>query len=135
METQPITDRELERAEARLPKWMTALAVFASMALLAGGEARAASGLTLGAALAIVNYCWLHQAVAALFRGMVARVPKRVLMKFLLRYPLAVAAIYLFYREARLPLWAIFAGLFAPVGGVLIECVVQLREGFRIRET
>ena len=56
-------------------------------------------------------------------------------MKFLLRYPLAVLAIYLVYRRDWLPLGAILAGLFVPVGGVLIEAMVQLKEGFRIRET
>jgi len=82
-----------------------------------------------------VNYYWLHQAVETLFRVNSARVPRKVLVKFLLRYPLAVLAIYLVYRRDWLPLGAILAGLFVPVGGVLIEAMVQLKEGFRIRET
>ena len=135
MKTQPLTDGQFPRAEARLPKWMTALAAFASVALLARGEPREAAALALGAALAILNYCWLHDTIQALFHVMATHLPKRVLLKFVLRYPLAVVAIYTFYRLGRLPLWAIFAGLFAPVGGVLIECMVQLKEGFRIRES
>src|SRR5690349_19628945 len=118
MEADPIGDRDLERAEARLPKWMIAIAGLATLVILAAGQTRTALGLALGATLAIVNYCWLHQAINTLFGTMNSRVPKRVLTKFVLRYPLAVLVIYLFYRAGRLPLEAIFAGLFVPVGGV-----------------
>ena len=134
-QTEPVADRDMKRAEARLPKWMTALAALATLAVLGAGHARAAAGFALGATLAIVNYYWLHQAVETLFRVNSARVPRKVLVKFLLRYPLAVLAIYLVYRRDWLPLGAILAGLFVPVGGVLIEAMVQLKEGFRIRET
>jgi len=61
------------------------------------------------------------------------RPPKRVLAKFFVRYPLAFAAVYLFYRTGWLPATAILAGLFVPVGGVLIEAVVLLRDGLRIQ--
>jgi hypothetical protein len=61
------------------------------------------------------------------------RPPKRALAKFFVRYPLAFAAVYLFYRTGWLPATAILAGLFVPVGGVLIEAVVLLRDGLRIQ--
>ena len=125
----------LEPAEARLPKWMTALAALATLAVLGAGHTRAAAGFALGATLAIVNYCWLHQAIETLFRATSARIPRGVLLRFILRYPLAALGIYFVYRSGRLPLAAIFAGLFVPVGGVLIEAIVQLKEGFRIRES
>jgi len=129
-----ITGREMEPAEARLPKWMAAIAVLASAVVLGMGQVRAAAGFAVGAILAIVNYCWLHQAIETAFRASSARVPRGVLLRFILRYPLAVLGIYLVCRRGWLPLNAIFAGLFVPVGGVLIEAMVQLKEGFRIRE-
>lgn len=94
-------------------------------ALVAGG-ARLATGFALGAALAVLNYLWLHHAVEALFSEGHTRMPRRVVAKFAVRYPLAFVAVYLFYRTGWLPFGGILAGLFVPVGGVLIEAVVQL---------
>jgi hypothetical protein len=51
-----------------------------------------------------------------------------VLARFVVRYPLAFASVYLFYRTGWLPFAAVLAGLFVPVGGVLIEALVQLRK-------
>jgi hypothetical protein len=124
---------ELDRAEARLPQWMTGVAVVATLAVLVSGHLRQAAGFALGATLAIVNYYWLHQVIETLLRTTSARVPKGVLLKFCLRYPLAFAGIYLVYRSRWLSLAAIFAGLFVPVAGALVEAVVQIKNGFRIQ--
>lgn len=123
--------RELARAEARLPRWMLAAGGAGTLATLALGGARTAAGLALGASLAILNYFWLHEAIRVLFSMESPRVPKLVVAKFLVRYPLAVAGVYFFYRTGWLPITAILAGLFVPVAGVLIEAVVQISEGFR----
>src|SRR5439155_24212244 len=48
-QTEPVADRDMKRAEARLPKWMTALAALATLAVLGAGHARAAAGFALGA--------------------------------------------------------------------------------------
>jgi hypothetical protein len=82
----------------------------------------------VGAGLSILNYFWLHQAIEALFDAGRARLPKRLVAKFVLRYPLAFAGVYLFYRTGWLPFRAILAGLFVPVAGVLIEAVFQIYE-------
>jgi len=60
-----------------------------------------------------------------------ARPARRVLAKFFLRYPLAFAGVYLFYKTGWLPVEAILAGLFVPVGGVLIEAMAVLRAGWK----
>jgi ATP synthase I chain len=124
---------EPDRAEARLPRWMTGVAVAATLAMLVSGHLRQAAGFALGATLAIVNYYWLHQVIDTLFRTTRASVPKGVLLKFCLRYPLAFAGIYLVYRSRWLSMGAIFAGLFVPVAGALVEAVVQIKDGFRIQ--
>ena len=123
---------DLERAEARLPWLMAGIAVSATLAVAATGHIRAGGGLAFGAALAILNYRWLHQATSNLFSAGQTRVPKMVVAKFALRYPLAFASLYLFYRTGWLPFTAILAGLFVPVGGIMIEALIQLREGLRI---
>lgn len=110
---------------------MTGLAVAGTLVAGATEGMRFGAGLALGAALAILNYFWLHQAVAALFSAGRARVPASVIAKFALRYPLAIAGLYLLYKTGWLPFTAILAGLFVPVGGVLIEAIIQIRQGLR----
>lgn len=128
-ETTPATD--LIRAEARLPRWMTAWAILGTLVALFAGRGQVAAGFALGAGLAILNYYWLHQAIEALFNAGHARVPRWLVVKFVVRYPLAFAGVYVFYRTGWLPFQAILAGLFVPVAGVLVEGIFQIREGLR----
>jgi len=77
---------DLARAEARLPRWMIACAVAGGAVLtLLGGHVRVAAGFFSGAALAIVNYYWLHSAIQTAFSDIQPRVPKKVLARFILR--------------------------------------------------
>jgi hypothetical protein len=131
MEAETIEAPDLARAEARLPRWMVGVAAVSTVAVLAAGHVRIAAGFALGAAVAILNYCWLHQAVVALLGASLARVPRRLILKIAVRYPLAFAGVYLFYRTGWLPFAAVMAGLFVPVGGILIEAVIQIRDGLR----
>jgi ABC-type dipeptide/oligopeptide/nickel transport system permease component len=110
---------------------MAACAGVVLLAALASGRASFAAGFALGAALAILNYFWLHQAVAALMTAGKSRPPKHVVAKFLIRYPLAFAAVWVFYKTGWLPFAAILAGLFVPVAGVSIEAVRQIVDGLR----
>jgi hypothetical protein len=122
---------DLARAEARLPRWMLGLGAAATLASVVVEGPRFAAGMALGAALALLNYRWLHQAVVTLASAGEARVPRLVVAKFALRYPLAIAGLYLFYKTGWLPIMAIAAGLFVPVAGVLAEAIVQLASGWR----
>jgi len=118
----------LAKAEARLPRWMALCAVVTFVAVLAAGRFRFAGGFALGAALAVLAYRWLHQAVAAALSAGEGsgRVPKTMVFKLVIRYPLAFGAVYLFYRTRLLPFEGVIAGLFVPVAGVLMECLFQL---------
>lgn len=107
------------------------LAVAVTLGVAVAGHFRIAVGFVLGAALAILNYFWLHQAIAVLFSTGATRPPRSVIAKFALRYPLAFAVVYIFYQSGWLPFSAILAGLFVPVGGVLIESLLQIWLGFR----
>ena len=119
----------VQKAEARLPRWMAGAALVGSIAVMSVGGARAGGAFALGAVLAVLNFRWLHQAVRALMNAGEARPHRGLILKFLLRYPLAFGVVYLFYRTGWLPLLPLLAGLFVPVAGVLAESVVQLCGG------
>ena len=125
---------ELARAEARLPWWMAGCTVLGVLVALVGAGMRFAAGLAFGGALAILNYYWLHQIVAALFATARPRLRTFDVLKFVVRFPLAFAAVYLFYRTGWLPFTAVLAGLFVPCVGVLVECVLQISQGWRCHE-
>jgi ATP synthase I chain len=110
---------------------MIALALGGTVAAAAVEGARFGTGFALGAALAILNYFWLHQAIETLMSAGQGRVSGWVVAKFALRYPLAIAGLYLFYKTGWLPFTGVLAGLFTPVGGVLVESLFQIGEGFR----
>lgn len=119
------------KAEARLLGWMLAWSALGSVASLIGWGTRGAGGFALGAALAILNYLWLHQAIVALMDAGRVRVPKRVLVKFILRFPLAIAGLYGLHKTGWLLFSGILAGLFVPVGGILVEAGIQIAGGLR----
>ena len=122
---------EISQAEARLPRWMMALAGVTAVAALVAGHPQFAAGFVLGAGLALVNYFWLHQAVEHLMEAGTQRLPRVLIAKFLLRYPLVIGGAYLVYRTGWFSLPGLLAGLFIPVGGILLESLVQIREGLR----
>ncbi len=125
---------DLARAEARLPRWMFVVAALGAVVAGIVAGLQFALGLSLGAALAILNYFWLHQAIETLMRAGQARVPRLVLLKVAVRYPVAIALLYLLYRSGWFSFPAILAGLFVPVAGVLIEGIVQIWAGWRVDE-
>jgi hypothetical protein len=122
---------DLARAEARMPRWMVAVAAAGALATLVAGSPRAAIGFSVGAVFGILNYFWLHQTIAALMNSATARVPKRTVVKMFLRFPLWAAGIFLFYETGWLPIVAVMAGLLVPGAGVFIESLVLIGAGFR----
>jgi|SRR5579872_3049008 len=125
----------LEQAEARLPRWMAGIAAAGTALFFALGHARAAAGFALGAAIAIIGYNWLHQIVVALVEQSGARPSRLLIGKLLIRYPLAVVAVFIFYREAWLPFEAVLAGLFIPAAGAIAESLYQIGSAFRHSKT
>jgi len=129
MQTETIQIPELARAEARLPRWMALCGCVALILILLFRQFTIAVGFAFGAALGILNYRWLHEAVQALAQSGQARIPKLLVAKFLLRYPLAFGLVIFFFKTGWLPPMAILAGLFVPVAGLLVEAIVQLGYG------
>jgi hypothetical protein len=129
MPIETIQTPELARAEARMPRWMALCGLLALLAILVCRQFTIALGFALGAALGILNYYWLHEAVETLVRAGESRIPKLVVAKFLIRYPLAFGLVFFFFKTEWLPPMAILAGLFVPLAGVLVEAIIQLGNG------
>jgi hypothetical protein len=129
MQTGTIQAPELARAEARMPRWMMLCGFLALTVILLCRQYKMAVGFGLGAALGILNYYWLHEAVEALVKAGQSRISNWVVAKFLIRYPAAFGLVLVVFKTGWLPPMAILAGLFVPVAGVLIEAIIQLGEG------
>lgn len=122
---------DLAQAEARLPRWMLALAGAGTLGILLSTHVRFGAGFAIGSGLGILNYLWLHHIAETLVNAGRVRPAKTALAKMILRYPLMFASVYLFYKSGWLPFTAILAGFFVPVGGVLIESVILLHDGWK----
>jgi hypothetical protein len=131
MQTEAIPITELDRAEARLPRWMLALACAGTTGCLLAGHARLGASFALGSSVAILNYYWLHQLVKVLMAAVEPRLSIMAVVKLLLRYPLLVCGAYILYRTGWLPLAPFFVGLFVPVAGAILESVLQIRACWR----
>ncbi len=126
-----IDQATLESAEARLPRWMAGFAVAGTLVGLFAVGGRAACGFGLGAAIAMVGYSWLHKAVVSLMNAGRVSPSRMMLGKLLVRYPLAIVVIFVFYRENWLPIEAVVAGFFVPMAAALAESVFQVGSALR----
>ena len=121
----------LDGAETRLPRWMAGFAAAGTLVAFLLAGVRMAGGFALGAGVAMVGYSWLHNAVVGLMNAGSVRPSAFTLGKVLVRYPLAVAIIFVFYYENWLPFEAVLVGLFVPMAGALAESVFQIGAALR----
>jgi ATP synthase I chain len=126
-----VNPTALEGAEARLPRWMGAIAGLGVLVFLALGRGLMAGAFALGAGISILGYLWLAQAVKAALNASEKGVPRRVLLNLVLRYPLAFGAVLIFYETHWLPFTGVLAGLFVPFAGALLESLNLLRRLIR----
>lgn len=131
MQIGTVNPTALEGAEARLPRWMVAIAGLGSVVFLALGRGLMAAAFALGAGISILGYLWLAQAVKAALNASEQGVPRRVLLNLVLRYPLAFGAVLIFYETHWLPFTGVLAGLFVPFAGALVESLNLLRRLIR----
>jgi hypothetical protein len=122
---------DLARSEARLSRWMVLIAVAGMAGLLIMGRGRAGLGFGIGAFFGVLNYHWLRQSVEALGNAAAVRPPRKVIVKFVVRYPVVIVALYLLYRTRWLPFMTIIYGLLVPATAILIESPFLIREGLR----
>jgi len=105
---------------------MAGLTVAGMVVTLALGELRIAAGFGLGAGVALLGYSWLHKAVVGLMDARRERPSNLMLGMLMIRYPLAIAVVFVFYRGNWLPFEAVLAGLFVPIAGAFAESLYQV---------
>ncbi|PYP91338.1 MAG: hypothetical protein DMG65_08170 [Candidatus Angelobacter sp. Gp1-AA117] len=97
-----------------------------------------AFGFIAGCLIAVFNFYWLKRSVSFLADRVTSTGRKQsatgVVMGFLLRYFLIAAGAYGIFKSSAASVYGLFAGLFLPVGAILIEAVYEtygaLRRGF-----
>ncbi|HEV2425352.1 MAG TPA: ATP synthase subunit I [Terriglobia bacterium] len=123
----------LDSTLACLPRSIAGVSAAAVLACLLAEQARFAAGLALGCGVALLGYWWLYRGIRAAFASGEARAPIGVFVRLALRYPVAIGAVLLFDRTGWLPARAVMAGLFAPLGGLVIEFMVLAVQSLRGR--
>ena len=88
---------------------------------------RVTTGLALGGALALFNQHWLRTSVEAVFEGAsAARPPRMRAARYVLRYLVVAAVVYVAAASGLVSLTATLAGMCAVVAGLLAEGFRQL---------
>lgn len=122
-------------AYARIIRFMLALGILATIAVLARFGIVVAAGFLVGCAIAFVNFHWLKRVVSALADRATAtgerQSSKGVVLRFLLRYFLIALAAYAIFKISQDSLYGLLAGLFLPVGAILMEAVYELYAALR----
>ena len=118
---------DLPKIEARMLRWMAALAVLGVIAILPTWGFQAAMALAVGAVLGALNFHWLWQTGKVLMETQTARVPRMTVFLIVLRYPLSFAGLVILYYSRWLNPLPVIAGLLVPGGGVLLESFFLVR--------
>jgi glucan phosphoethanolaminetransferase (alkaline phosphatase superfamily) len=88
-----------------------------------------------GCAVAALNFYWLKLTLTAMADRVTSTGHKQsaagVIARFLLRYVLIAAAVYVIFKGSASSVYGLFAGLFLPVGAIFIEAVYATFGGLR----
>lgn len=112
--------------EAYWPRWMGALALVSAFGVLGRWGGAAAAGFALGALVGILSYHWLHKGISTVLSDPSKKVSGSLVTKVLLRYPLVLGLVVLVFWTGWLPTLGVIAGLFVPVGGILMALIIQM---------
>jgi len=122
-------------AYARIIRFMLALGIVVTIAVLVRFGLAVAAGFVVGCAIALMNFHWLKRVVGALADRATAtgerQSSKGVVLRFLLRYFLIALSAYAIFKISRGSLYGLLAGLFLPVGAILMEAIYELYAALR----
>jgi len=122
-------------AYERIIRFMLLLGIGATVAVLVRFGMAVAAGFLAGCAIAFLNFHWLKRVVSALADRATASGERQssqgVVLRFLLRYFLIGLAAYAILRISRNSLYGLLAGLFLPVGAILMEAIYELYAALR----
>lgn len=110
----------------RMASWMSAFAICGVFVCALSWHWNVALAFSLGAALGILNYLWLHDAADVVISAQEAKVSIRPLVKFCFRYPMVFLIVYFCSSKDWLPLGGMLAGLLVQVAGLLTEAGFQV---------
>jgi hypothetical protein len=92
-----------------------------------------AGGITIGAALAWLNFRWLKQGVSALAAASVAqatqqsaRVPFGSYFFAMFRYALIALSMYVIFKYLKVPILSMIVGLFALGAATVVACLYEI---------
>jgi hypothetical protein len=122
-------------AYGRIVRFMVALGIMAAVAITVGFGVAVSAGFVVGCIIAFVNFHWLKRVISALAdRATVSgerQSSSSVVLRFLLRYLLIALAAYAIFKISRESLYGLLAGLFLPVGAILMEAAYELYAALR----
>ena len=122
-------------AYERIIRFMLLLGIGATVAVLVRFGMAVAAGFLAGCAIAFLNFHWLKRVVSALADRATASGERQssqgVVLRFLLRYFLIGLAAYAIFTISRNSLYGLLAGLFLPVGAILMEAIYELYAALR----
>jgi hypothetical protein len=112
-------------ALARIPRFMIAVAVVATLGTGLRWNWKAALGLACGSLISYLNFIWLERVVSALGERAAASQKRQssagVVVRFVLRYALMALGAYGILTVSSGSAYGLMAGLFLPVAGILCE--------------
>jgi hypothetical protein len=117
--TDELTDPAM--VERRVWRNIFAVIAFAIVAAAFAADLSFMLGLLMGGALALFNYKWLHASVKAALATGTGKAAPATVMKFLFRWIIIGAAVYVADLTGYFNPMAILAGLLAPAVAVMIE--------------
>jgi len=122
-------------AYGRIVRFMLVLGIVATIAVLLRFGPTVAAGFALGCAIAALNFYWLKRVVSALADRATQSgqrpSSKGVVLRFLLRYFLIALGAYAIFKISRDGLYGLLAGLFLPVGAIMMEAGYELYAALR----
>lgn len=119
----------------RIVRNMVVLGVIVTPVLWVRYHRALALSFAAGCLIAALNFYWLKVTLTAM-ADRITRTGQRqssagVIARFLLRYLLIAAGVYAIFKGSADSVGGFFAGLFLPVGAILIEAVVAVFGGLR----
>ncbi|MFL6207559.1 MAG: ATP synthase subunit I [Pyrinomonadaceae bacterium] len=127
---------EAEAVERRLFRVMCGAVALAVLVSGAFAPWRVTTGLLLGGVLAVVNHHWLRTSIRTAYSGvpLMGLRPKLSIARFVLRYFVVGAAVYVAYQYDLVSIVATLVGLSAFAVAALIEAFIQTVLTFTQRE-
>ncbi len=114
----------LDGVEERLLRWMLVFAALCTAVFLWVREPLMAAGFLAGAAISVLAFRWLERGMAAALDASRTRVPKSIGIKLMLRFPILIAVLFVFYGTHWLPIDGVVLGFFVPIAGAMTESLV-----------